>query len=74
MSRRKHKLPQIDRTYLTHRVCFVCRVSFKRVVGTDAPCASCGGETVDLGRKFKPPKKSDDAQWGKVRLLYEGEY
>ncbi len=27
-----------------------------------------------LGRKFKPPKRSDRVQWRKVRLLYEGGY
>jgi len=34
-------------------------------------CPICNGVAVNLGRHFKPPKKSDDAQWKKVKYLVE---
>ncbi len=34
-------------------------------------CPVCKGVAVNLGRHFKPPKKSDTAQWKKVEFLIE---
>ena len=34
-------------------------------------CPVCKGVAVNLGRHFKPPKKSDAAQWKKVEYLIE---
>ena len=34
-------------------------------------CPNCGADAVRLGRHFKPPKRSDDKQWAKVRFLWE---
>ena len=32
-------------------------------------CPHCGGIARNLGRKFKPPKRSDKKQWQKVKFL-----
>lgn len=60
--------------YLVHFACFRCRRSFKRSVEPEVKdyvkrCPHCGGRALDLGRRFKPPKADDLAQWKKVRLL-----
>lgn len=34
-------------------------------------CPICKGVAVNLGRHFKPPKKSDLVQWKKIKLLIE---
>jgi len=51
--------------------CFRCRKSFKRASRTEAvlPCPDCGGPSIGLTRKFKPPKRSDEKQWEKVEAL-----
>lgn len=33
------------------------------------PCPECGGPSVGLTRKFKPPRQSDEKQWNKVEAL-----
>jgi len=57
--------------YLHPYACFRCRKSFKRTSGADAvlPCPECGGPSIGLTRKFKPPKQSDEKQWDKVEAL-----
>ncbi|MES2713727.1 MAG: hypothetical protein V4653_19285 [Pseudomonadota bacterium] len=57
--------------YLHPYACFRCRKSFKRASRTDAvlPCPECGGPSIGLTRKFKPPKQSDVKQWTKVEAL-----
>ncbi|WP_420137482.1 hypothetical protein [Sphingomonas sp.] len=51
--------------------CFRCRKSFKRASRTAAvlACPNCGGPSIGLTRKFKPPKQSDRKQWDKVEAL-----
>lgn len=58
-------------SYLHHYACFRCRKSFKRASRTEAvlPCPECGGPSIGLTRKFKPPKRSDEKQWKKVEAL-----
>ena len=59
--------------YLFPYVCFACRKAFKREYAEGAlakVCPHCGGQTHVAGRNFKPPKRTDDAQWEKVRLLF----
>lgn len=57
--------------------CFECRKSFKRQVNfleeisIELPCPDCGKAATNLGRHFKPPKKSDAKQWTKVKYLVE---
>ncbi|MBU2870537.1 hypothetical protein [Colwellia sp. E2M01] len=58
--------------------CFNCKTSNMRhfnVPPCDYPktmeCPICKSTTVNLGRHFKPPKKSDVAQWKKVKFLAE---
>jgi hypothetical protein len=34
-------------------------------------CPICNGVAINLGRHFKPPKKSDDAQRKKVKYLVD---
>ena len=60
--------------YLIRFACFRCRRSFKRSVELGSKdyvrrCPRCGGRALDLGRRFKPPKGDDLAQWKKVRFL-----
>ena len=57
--------------YLHPYACFGCRKSFKRTSRTDAvlPCPECGGPSIGLTRKFKPPKHSDRKQWDKIEAL-----
>ncbi|TAY08561.1 hypothetical protein ELH91_25420 (plasmid) [Rhizobium leguminosarum] len=57
--------------YLHPYACFKCRKSFKRAAQPSPvlPCPECGGPSIGLTRKFKPPKRSDIRQWGKVEAL-----
>jgi hypothetical protein len=57
--------------YLHPYACFKCRKSFKRATRPDPvlPCPDCGGPSIGLTRKFKPPKHSDIRQWEKVEAL-----
>lgn len=57
--------------YLHPYACFRCRKSFKRASRSDAvlPCPECGGPSIGLSRKFKPPPRSDRKQWEKVEAL-----
>lgn len=64
--------------YAMSFACFACQKSFKRHVEAspkDYPghmvCPECGGESVNLGRNFKPPKKNDVKQWEKVKFLVD---
>lgn len=55
--------------------CFPCRKSFKRYVADASapdvlPCPECRGSAVRLSRKFKPPRRSDKAQWAKVEAVF----
>lgn len=56
--------------------CCNCKTSNMRqfnLAPSDYPraieCPVCKGVAVNLGRHFKPPKKSDTAQWKKVEYL-----
>ncbi|MGO2010995.1 MAG: hypothetical protein ACTH7Q_02605 [Pseudoalteromonas sp.] len=58
--------------------CCECRTSNKRqfkLAPCDYPktieCPICNGVAINLGRHFKPPKKSDLVQWKKVKFLIE---
>ena len=57
--------------YSFHFACFHCRRSFKRLGGRDQVkrCPGCRELAINLGRHFKPPKRSDAAQWEKVEFL-----
>lgn len=58
-------------SYLHPFVCVACRRAFKRS-GTgrnEAPCPACGSTAILVNRKFKPPRRSDTAQWAKVEAL-----
>ncbi len=57
--------------------CFKCRLSFKRrplAVGQIHACPTCGGETFEMGRYFRAPKRTDLKQWRKVQLLWTAGY
>lgn len=57
--------------------CIDCRKSFKRLVDPlgeipeKLPCPDCGKSAINLGRHFKPPKRSNTKQWLKVKFLVE---
>ncbi|QNQ11028.1 hypothetical protein [Sphingomonas alpina] len=57
--------------YLHPYACFRCRKSFKRASRANAvlTCPDCGGPSIGLTRKFKPPKRTDIKQWEKVEAL-----
>ena len=58
-------------------VCLECCKSFMRRLPKPSrepetmPCSECGLLSYNYGRHFKPPKKSDNKQWAKVRFLFE---
>ncbi len=58
--------------------CFKCKTAHKRhfdAMPCDYPdsieCPICREPAINLGRHFKAPKKSDLAQWKKVKYLVE---
>jgi DNA-directed RNA polymerase subunit RPC12/RpoP len=63
--------------YRMSYVCTKCRKSFKREydvskpwdIQDGKPCPECGEPTINCGRHFKPPKKTNKDQWEKVELL-----
>jgi predicted nucleic acid-binding Zn-ribbon protein len=61
----------VQSNYLHPYACFRCRKSFKRGSrkAVILPCPECGGPSIGLTRKFKPPKQSDGKQWEKVEAL-----
>ncbi|WP_426164705.1 hypothetical protein [Sandarakinorhabdus sp. DWP1-3-1] len=61
----------VQSNYLHPYACFRCRKSFKRGSREAAvlPCPECGGPSIGLTRKFKPPKQTDEKQWEKVEAL-----
>src|SRR5215216_939868 len=65
------KFAEPSSAYLHPYACFKCRKSFKRATRPDPvlPCPDCGGPSIGLTRKFKPPKHSDIRQWEKVEAL-----
>ncbi|MBF7073490.1 hypothetical protein ISG33_08795 [Glaciecola sp. MH2013] len=57
-------------------VCLICKTSNMRHFNRlprDYPdvisCPICKGDSFNLGRNFKPPKKSDSMQWKKIKYL-----
>ena len=64
--------------YAKSFACFTCRTAHKRgFKGSPAEfpltmaCPVCQDDMVNVGRHFKAPKKSDIAQWKKVKFLVE---
>lgn len=63
--------------YLFSYACFTCRKSFKQPLRneglpvptqqlrqiSDHKCPECGDNLWNMGRKFKPPRKDDEAAW-----------
>jgi len=74
----KPQVKPLGAKYAMSFVCFTCKSSNMRhfdKVPCDYPdtmeCPVCKDLTINLGRYFKPPKKSDSAQWKKVKFLEE---
>lgn len=64
--------------YSMSYACLTCKTAHKRhVEGSPADypikmeCPICEDNTFNVGRHFKAPKKSDNAQWKKVAFLIE---
>jgi hypothetical protein len=60
--------------YLSHFACFACRKSFKQDPLNESlahACPECSGELRDMGRNFRPPRKSAKNAWEVARRLYE---
>ena len=64
--------------YSMSYACLSCKTAHKRHVDgnpSEYPlkmeCPICKATTFNLGRHFKAPKKSDNAQWRKVAFLIE---
>jgi hypothetical protein len=54
-------------------VCLHCRSTFKRRAGAgedSKTCPRCGKPAYRYDTRFRPPRKSDDAQWARVRFLF----
>lgn len=61
-----------EQSYLFPNVCFECKKSFKKPSTDEARvCPDCGGNLIELSRKFSAPKSSDTKQWQKVQFLVE---
>jgi hypothetical protein len=58
--------------YLIAHACFDCQISMKRTpqAAGSQRCPSCGGRCYEMGRSFRAPKKTDQEQWNKVRILF----
>jgi len=74
----KPQVKVLGAEYAMSFVCFTCKTSNMRHFDEspcDYPdtmeCPVCKDLTFNLGRYFKPPKKSDSAQWNKVKFLVE---
>jgi hypothetical protein len=50
----------------SHFTCFKHRISMKRPRHTKPKCPTCQQFMTDMGRDFKPPKKTDDKGWAYV--------
>jgi hypothetical protein len=57
--------------YLIAHACFDCQTSWKRNGDSAQVCPQCRGPLALMGRSFKAPPKTDDAQWKKVRRLWD---
>jgi hypothetical protein len=53
--------------------CVACRRCFRRTASRTLQrrCPSCTGQAIQMGRKFKAPRRDDDEQWRKVELLID---
>ena len=69
-------------TYKPHYACFACRKAFRRRLRADQPhlgegpdqparCPQCGLLMADLGRDFKPPRKTDEKAWALLGKLWD---
>lgn len=73
----KAKFLKLTTPYHLSFACTECRKSFKRQVNLmeeipkELSCPDSGKPAINLGRHFKPPKKSDKKQWGKIKFLIE---
>ena len=56
---------------MMHFVCCKCRKSFKRKQWEEPAlsCPDCGEPAINVGRRFRPPKRTDKKQWAKVEHL-----
>jgi len=60
--------------YLSHFACFICLKSFKQnPLNESLPhtCPDCTAGLNDMGRNFRPPKRSDKKAWEIARRLYD---
>ena len=57
--------------YYIAYACFACRKSFKRIPRDRVQkCPDCGAPANEMGRSFRPPKKTDVEQWKKIEKLW----
>lgn len=57
--------------YCIAHACFACRKSWKRNGDMAHACPECRRPLALMGRTFRVPRKPDEAQWEKVRRLWE---
>jgi len=67
------------KVYKWKYLCCECKKSFKRISEQDLKedeisqqphsCPECGNQTLRIGPKFRPPKKSDDSRWNSLKVL-----
>lgn len=59
--------------YLIPHACFNCRKSFKIQPSEKTKehyCPECNSQLHDMGRNFRPPRKSDKNKWKVIEKLY----
>jgi predicted RNA-binding Zn-ribbon protein involved in translation (DUF1610 family) len=53
-------------------VCLNCHLSFKKLhQENNHLCPNCGNPMIELSPKFKAPKKYDNDQWEKIKILID---
>ena len=72
-------------SYSLHYACFSCRKMFNKPPWTRrhdrkgasvnvVSCPQCGASLHNMGREFKPPRRSAIRQWRKVEMLFQRGY
>lgn len=46
----------------SNEVCIACRKNGKRLL----VCSQCGEETINIGKRWRVPRKSDDRGWANI--------
>lgn len=59
------------KNYKSHYVCFECIKVMKLWDNESLRCPQCRESMVDMGRDFHAPRKNNNNQWKKLKLLHQ---